>query len=622
MCCRKHSLNLIFVFVCVTAKTQIINTIAGTVGVAGYSGDGGQANIAKFAVPYAVASDNTGNIFIGDWFNRVVRRIDNNGIVTTIAGTGIGGYSGDGGTALNARINTPYDIAIDNNNNIYIADIGNEVIRKINQQGIISTIAGNGSFGNGASGIGDGGPATSAPLYDALAVAVDNNGNIYIVETAKNSIRKVNSSGIISTIAGQGLFFGGYSGDGGPASQAKLNGPIDIAIDNGGNILIADLGNHVIRKIAPSGIISTIAGNGTPGYSGDGGLATLAQLNRPHGITVDNVGNIYITEDSNHVIRKINTSGIISTIAGTGTKGYSGDGGQAVNARLTIPERLAIDNAGNIYFSDYHNHTIRKVTACLSDNASSVSISSDKTIICQGEAVTFIATGVNGGSNPFYHWKINGRSAGNSSNVFSTNTLQNGDIVSCTMVSSIACTQPINSNSISVTVYPSPIVNAGPDLLINPGQSIQLQARTNSTANTFQWSPPAGLNNINVLNPTANPQVSTTYKLKAVSSNGCESYDEVKVTVYQKLFMPSAFTPNNDGLNDLFRIPPGTTMQLTAFTVFNRWGQLVFKTSDINKGWDGTINSIDAPSGIYVFLISGNSAYGKISEKGTTMLMR
>ena len=228
--------------------------------------------------------------------------ISPSGTISTVAGNGIAGYSGDGGPALQARLHTPDDIEFDAAGNMYIAEHGSHVIRKIDLNGSITTIAGNGSPPPNGQPLGDGGPALLAQLYTPEEIAVDAAGNIYIADVSTNSIRKINAAGVIQTIAGGGFYHAGYSGDGGPALSAKLNAPVSIEVDQAGNIYFSDLGNHVVRKISTSGTITTIAGNGTPGYSGDGGPATQAQLNRPNGIAIDNHGNIYVAEEENHVI--------------------------------------------------------------------------------------------------------------------------------------------------------------------------------------------------------------------------------------------------------------------------------------------------------------------------------
>jgi len=332
----------------------IISTVAGN-GTAGYSGDGGAATAAQLSNPFSVAVGSTGNIYIADGSNNRIRKVNTSGIISTVAGNGTAGYSGDGGAATAASLSSPYGVAVDSAGNIYIADRSNNRIRKVNTSGIISTVAGNGALGYS----GDGGAATAAQLSSPHRVTVDSSGNIYIADTGNYRIRKVNTSGIISTVAGNGTQ--GYSGDGGAATAAQINNPYGVAVDSAGNIYIADNGNKRIRKVNTSGIISTVAGNGTGGYLGDGGVATAAQLNNPYGVTVDNNGNIYIADTSNRRIRKVNTSGIISTVAGNGTAGYSGDGGAATAAQLNNPYGVTVDNSGNIYIADTSNRRIRKV---------------------------------------------------------------------------------------------------------------------------------------------------------------------------------------------------------------------------------------------------------------------
>ena len=335
---------------------QIITTIAGNA-TGGYTGDGGAATVAELNQPQGVTIDGSGNVYIADIGNNVIRKVNTSGIINTIAGNGTAGYSGDGGPATAAELSSPECIALDGSGNMYIADFENNVIRKVNTAGIISTIAGNGSTGYS----GDGGPATAAELSQPGFVTIDGSGNMLIADVNNDVIRKVNTSGIISTVAG--MVPGGYSGDGGPATAAQLNGPTNIAVDSNGNMYITDLGNHVIRKVTASGIISTIAGNGTQGYSGDGGPATSATLYYPWGIAVDGSGNVYFSDDHNYRVRKVNTSGIISTVAGNGTQGYSGDDGAATAAELNYLAGITIDSAGNLYIADAGNSRIRKVSS-------------------------------------------------------------------------------------------------------------------------------------------------------------------------------------------------------------------------------------------------------------------
>jgi RHS repeat-associated protein len=346
-----------------------ITTIAGN-GTTSYAGDGGSAINAGLYYPGAVVAATNGDVYISDTYHNVVRKVlASTGIITTVAGNGYttsnnwGGYSGDGGPAVSAELNWPQGLALDTAGNLYIADEGNNRVRKVNAgSGIITTVVGNGSQCI------DGVPAAQACLNAPIGVAVDGPGNLYISDTQHETIRKVDvSTGLISTIAGTGASdngMGAYSGDGGPAISADLNWPMGIAVDQSGNVYFADYGNDRIRKItASTGIITTVAGNGTIGYSGDGSTATSAGLSDPYAVAVDVNGNIYIADTFADRVRKVQAaSGIISTVAGIGTYGYSGDGGPAVNAQLGGPDGLALGPNGTLYIADTNNERIRAIT--------------------------------------------------------------------------------------------------------------------------------------------------------------------------------------------------------------------------------------------------------------------
>jgi uncharacterized protein (TIGR03437 family) len=344
-------------------QAYTIYTVAGN-GTGGFSGDGGPATSAELHQPQGVAVDSAGNVYIADQINNRIRKLSN-GVITTVAGNGVitgngtGGFSGDGGPATSAQLNQPYRVAVDSFGNLYIADTNNYRIRKVSN-GVITTVAGNGTLGYS----GDGGPATSAELgLLEGGIAVDSAGNLYIGETHNLSglggdrVRKV-SNGVITTVAGNGTY--GFSGDGGPATSGELNLPGGLAVDSAGNLYIDDTNNYRIRKVS-NGVITTVAGNGTYGFSGDGGPATSAQLNEAFGIAFDSDGNLYIADQINNRIREV-SNGVITTVAGNGTLGYSGDGGPATSAELYRPQGVAVDAAGNVYIADTLNQRTRVLT--------------------------------------------------------------------------------------------------------------------------------------------------------------------------------------------------------------------------------------------------------------------
>lgn len=431
----------------------VITTVAGN-GSSGYSGDNGPATSAQLAAPVGVAVDLAGNLYVADLVDDRIRRVTN-GVITTVAGNGTFGFSGDGGPATAAELILPSGIAVDSSGSLYIADSDNARIRKVTA-GVISTFAGGGtsladnvpptsaqlegpegvavdSFGNlyiaqsemirkvsagviktvvgGGSQAGYTGPATNAVLNDPEGLALDSAGNLYIADSFNEIVRRL-SNGIITTVAGGGSFEGdgipatsadlfnpaglavdvsgnlyiadagrisevssgsittlagrtvagpvNFAGDGGPAIDAIFNDQTTVAVDSVGGIYIADTGNQRIRKIS-NGQITTIAGNGTAGYSGDNGPATNASLNFPQGVAVDSAGNLYISDSDNNCIRRV-SNGIITTVAGSGERGFDGDGGPAINAKLTYPLGIALDSAGNLYIADASNNRVRKVS--------------------------------------------------------------------------------------------------------------------------------------------------------------------------------------------------------------------------------------------------------------------
>jgi len=339
---------------CVTAATGIINTVAGN-GTFGFGGDGGSALMAVLNTPTGVAFNN-GTLYIGDTSNQRVRAVVA-GTISTVAGNGTPSYAGDGLPAAGASLDGPTGLAFDPSGNLYIADTQNNRVRIVNPAGVIATFAGNST----SSGFGaEGDPATLTPLNAPQGVAADPTGDVYIADTAHNRVIMVDPAGNIHTVAGTGT-----AGDatGGSTSLGELYNPSGLAMDAAGNLFIADTQNHRIQMLAPGGTVSTIAGTGTSGFSGDGGAAAGAQLSYPSAVAVDAGENIYIADSGNNCVRLVTPDGNIATIAGTGDAAYNGDSGPALSIALANPGGLALDNLGDVWVADAGNNRVRMLSA-------------------------------------------------------------------------------------------------------------------------------------------------------------------------------------------------------------------------------------------------------------------
>jgi sugar lactone lactonase YvrE len=385
-----------------------ITTYAGT-GTAGYTGDGGPASAAEINAPRGVAMDSTGNLYFSDSNNSVIRKITPRGTITTVAGNGTAGYNGDNIPATSAELSLPHGLVVDGTGNLYIADTDNNRIRMVTPGGTITTVAGNGyTVPNGINGgyNGDNIPATSAELNLPLGVAVDGAGNLYIADQSNHRIREVTTSGIITTVAGTGV--PGYNGDNIAATSAELNYATGVAVDGTGDLYIADEDNLRVRMVSPSGVITTVAGNGYftgSGTHGDGGPAISAELDRPISVTLDAASNLYIADVSNARVREVSPSGIITTVAGTGTAGYNGDNIAATTAELKSPLGVVVDGAGNLYIADQSNLRIRRIDVSdppslnfAGTNVGSTSTSQDVTVLNLGNVplnISQISTTVN-----------------------------------------------------------------------------------------------------------------------------------------------------------------------------------------------------------------------------------
>lgn len=687
-----------------------INTIAGS-GYNGSTGDNGMAVCAGIPYPSGVGVDSKGNVYIAS-SNRI-RKIDTDGTITTIAGTDASGYNGDNIPAKNAILKFPFAICVDKNDNIFFTEYSGARVRKINTAGIITTVAGNGT--NGYSG--DGGPATSANLHTPWGLTLDDDGNIYIADHYNSVVRKVDAAtGIIKTIAGNGT--AGHSGDGGPATSARVAYPAAVAVDQARNVYFIEVWGGVtsrIRKVdAVTGIITTIAGTNVYGYSGDGGPAVNANLFDPSSLTIDKNGNIILVEYDQARIRRIDAAtGIINTIGLNGVSGFSGDGGPALSASAYNPMQITIDGNGDIYFADNFNHRIRKLTTGAAPTpayAPKVTISTPSTNACQGANITFTAQVTNAGTNEMYRWYVNGIEQPVHANSFSSTSLRNGDMVVCTYTASACAGSSVTSTSNTITVALSvsqaPVLtlsadplracpgerieltvntsytgtmqfnwyrnyesvnnhtttyqytigstadriyctvitdqtcNPGPhhsdtveiqpfpvpkvsisatETVVPPGTMVGLSAQVTGAYDNVSWTPTSLLNGSNVLAVSTKPLFrSSDFGVTLTTVDGCSVKAEATIKVVKKLAMPNAFSPNRDHRNDVFRIPPDVTLELKEFVVYGRWGNKIFSTTDIAKGWDGG----DYPTGNYVYVITGTEEGKAVVYKGSFLLVR
>jgi gliding motility-associated-like protein len=507
-------------------------TVAGN-GVNGYTGDGGPAINAGVPYPLGVCVDASGNLYISCYYH--VRKVEGGiptGIISNYAGDGTIFSSGDGGPAVSAGVNHPWGLWCDKYNNIYLAEPDGSRVRKISASGIITTVAGNGTAGYS----GDGGLATNASLKKPIGVAVDNAGNIYIADADNYRVRKVDANtGIITTVAGTGVQ--SYTGDGGPAVDAGIWAPLSICVDKYDNVYFTEVPPNVssrIRKIEVStGMITTVGGTGPYGYSGDGGPVTSASFFGLTGIAIDPLDNIYVSETDGGRIRRIDAvTKIVTTYAGTGVNSFYDGDGIATTRRLYYPRQLAFDAKGDLYVADENNLMVRKITKIPLCTPTITIQSSQSGPICTGSAINFTTTVANEGSAPVYQWVKNGTNVGSNSPTYSDNNLQNGDKIYCKLASNSSCANGLVATSNTITISGSATNTPLPSITIskltpmhcfNVGDQFSATVTGSASNMAYQWKRNgvnAGINSANFLGGVLNVNDVITCELSGTNSCG------------------------------------------------------------------------------------------------------
>jgi gliding motility-associated-like protein len=632
----------------INAVTGIITTVAGTGLNIDNEGDGGMATQASVHFPSPICMDPSGNIYFGEdegpAFNEQsyrVRRIDAvTGIITTIAGNSDSLSFGDGGLAVNAGLFGPDGLCLDKQGNLYIAESFSNHIRKIDAvTGIISSIAGQ----SGVAGYGgDGGPALDALLSRPIGICSDAAGDIYAADNANNRVRKI-STGVMQSY---------------PNAAISINGNSNVC--TGSTITLtatpSNAGPYPFYQWEDNGIVTgtdTSVYTSTTLHNGD----TIVCMIIPYQTTCASVS----TPASNPVIIRIGPPVTPSvTIADTPAQACIGTvvtfTPQPVNAGDIPTYQWTLNGlpagSGPTYTSnDFHNGDVISCTmqadpsapCLLATSAVSNSINlpvksipapaisiSGPGAICQDSAATFTATAANAGTAPSYQWLVNGlaAAAGANSPTFIDPILADGDEISCRLIpDETDCPLPsgLLSDTLTQVVEPLPAITFNPaSLSIAAGQQVQLNALISDTdLQSYQWIPAGSLIDSATLMPMTIPlQVTTVFELTAISTEGCKATADIIVTILGKFAMPSAFTPNGDGKNDVFRIPPNTYFTLNELVLYDRWGARVFSTRDIGQGWDGSCDGHPSPAGVYVYTVSGTEGNKPLFVKGTVILIR
>lgn len=655
------------------------------------SGNGGPLSAAGFNQITQVTADYLGNLIITDFAANIVRKVNSSGIINTIAGNGTPAFSGDGGLATNAELFNPINVSFDNSGNMFITDYGNARVRKVNIVGTITTVAGNGSTTNPS----DGGLAVNSAVIPTQAIP-DNNGNLFILCNSYNYVRKVNSAGIISAYAGAAAppGYGGYGGDGGTATMAFLNLPNGIALDNAGNLYISDYGNYIIRKVFPCPVDTPIiqivgptsaicAGTSilftatttkagpdstyqwmVDGVNSGTNSDTFSTSNLHNGSNVTCILNTLQTCATGYPVQSNSISLVVNPLVvptisirttekalcvGTPSSfsSYINDAGSYPSFQWLVNGNPVTGATDSIFVSSAIQNgnlvSCRLISSAICPSPDTIvsniitadlitapnttlNVSASDSVICAGTQVNFSAIPDSAGTSaPFYQWEVNGQKVGNDQSTYSADNLANGDVVSCNINADPVCnTLRTAQSQVVMTVYPTPTITLLADTTIPYGQSILLTTAVTGPVISYQWTPSTYLNNPSEAEPTATPPVTTSYQVLVSTPNNCTATGKVSIGVFKPMVMPSGFTPNGDGINDIFRIPASITDIISGFSVFDRWGKRIFFTKDPSVGWDGTVEGQNSPVGAYVWVIEylDGVTGKKLVAKGTVTLMR
>lgn len=624
----------------VDAATGIITTVAGNGSTSASTGDGGLATNAGIPYPVSICHDNSGNLYISENFGNITSRIRKvnsaTGIITTIAGSNLYLHSGDGGLAVNADLLAPTGVHVDPSGNVYISEYVGSRIRKIDAiTGIVNTISGTGIDGFG----GDGGLAITAILNNPLGLTMDINQDLYISDNQNLRIRKIFlnattppstfpliyiSSPTTSVCGNNPIAFAATVSNIGlnPTYTWKKNG-VTVTTNSltyvGSGLLIGDIITCTLTSTSCAGTLTVTSNSITLTGDATALLSIAITPSKPSICTGENVTFTATPVNGGPIPSyqwKINGNNIGINSSTYNTASLAN--GDIINCVLTADPAFLCTTSSTAVSGDI----IITVNSALSP---SINVVASNNNICPDISVSFSATSQNAGTMPSYQWKLNGNNVGNNNMSYTNSKLADNDQVFCIITPNSSCSSsPVISNTISMVVKKLPVIKISPlDTIVFKGSQVQLKAFINGPIRSYSWSPLASLNNPSSLTPRTIPlQNQTEFSFSIITLDNCTSSSKIIIEIQQMLLMPSAFTPNNDGLNDLFRIPKNVLLTLKEFAIYDRWGNKIFSTSDINKGWDGNFKILRKDAGIYIYTIKGYEENKLIFLKGTFTLVR